>query len=148
MRLEVGELEVEERRLGAELGVLFGLDADTPATHITRLLLMDGEPGARMLDVVNPDVPLPPPARLRRALERGQMVLDILLKQGVPVAYNRSHIRACVLTGRDRVGRALGVGKATAALEIEHVTCTAARRSSTRRTSSYRAASICTSFAG
>ena len=125
VRLEVGELEVEERRLGAELGVLFGLDADTPATHITRLLLMDGEPGARMLDVVHPDVPLPPPARLRRALERGQMVLDILLKQGVPVAYNRSHIRACVLTGRDRVGRALGVGKATAALEIEHVTCTA-----------------------
>jgi len=30
-----------------------------------------------------------------------------------------------VLTRRDRVGRALGVTETTAALEIEHVTCTA-----------------------
>jgi DNA-binding GntR family transcriptional regulator len=78
-----------------------------------------------MRDVVHPSIQLPPPARLRRALERGQMVLDVLLKQGIPVAYNRSHIMACVLTRRDKVGKALGVTATTAALEIEHVTCTA-----------------------
>ena len=53
------------------------------------------------------------------------MVLDVLLKQGVPVAYNRSHIMARVLTRRDPIGRALAVSETTAALEIEHVTCTA-----------------------
>ena len=53
------------------------------------------------------------------------MVLDLLIKQGVPVAYTRAHILARVLTKRDRVGSALGVGETTAALEIEHVTCTA-----------------------
>jgi len=92
---------------------------------ITRVVLLDGSPGAHMRDVVHPTIQLPPPAKLKRALERGQMVLDVLLKQGIPVAYNRSHIKACVLTKRDRVGKALGVTATTAALEIEHVTCTA-----------------------
>ena len=86
---------------------------------------MDGQRGSFMRDVVHPEVELPPPARLRQALERGQMVLDVLLGQGVPVAYTRAHISARVLTKRDRVGRALGVGETVAALEIDHVTSTA-----------------------
>jgi DNA-binding GntR family transcriptional regulator len=53
------------------------------------------------------------------------MVLDVLLKAGIPVAFNRLHIVARVLGGRDPIGKALGVTDATAALEIEHVTCTA-----------------------
>jgi DNA-binding GntR family transcriptional regulator len=125
VRLELGHLEIEQRPLGSELGRLFELDPETPATTITRVVVMDGAPGAHMSDVVHPNIPLPPPARLRHALERGQMVLDVLLKQGVPVAYNRSHIMARVLTRRDRIGRALGVTETTAALEIEHLTCTA-----------------------
>ena len=40
----------------------------------------------------------PSPAKLRQALERGQMVLDVLLKADVPVAYNRSHIAPAMLT--------------------------------------------------
>jgi GntR family transcriptional regulator len=124
VKLEVGELEVAESRLGPEASELFGLDADTPAMTVTRVLLMDGEPGAWMRDVVHPNVDLPAPSRLRQALERGQMVLDVLLSQGVSVAYTRAHISARVLTKRDRVGRALAVGETVAALEIDHVTCT------------------------
>jgi GntR family transcriptional regulator len=123
--LGLGHLEVEQLPLGAEQGMLFDLDPETPATTITRVVQLDGSPGAHMRDVVHPSIHLPPPARLRRALERGQMVLDVLLKQGIPVAYNRSHIMARVLTRRDDVGKALGVDETTAALEIEHVTCTA-----------------------
>jgi DNA-binding GntR family transcriptional regulator len=125
LRLELAHLEIERCALGAEQARLFGLDPQTTATTITRVLVMDGVPGAHMRDVVHPSVALPPPSRLRRALERGQMVLDVLLKQRVPVAYNRSHIMARVLTKRDPLGRALAVGATTAALEIEHVTCTA-----------------------
>jgi DNA-binding GntR family transcriptional regulator len=123
--LELGELEVQESRLGPEVAKLFGLDADTLAVSVTRVLLMDGEPGAWMRDVVHPDIELPPPSRLRQALERGQMVLDVLLKSGVPVAYTRAHITARVLTRRDRIGKALGVTDTVAALEIDHDTCTA-----------------------
>lgn len=125
VRLEVSELEIEEIPLGPELGRLFDFDADTPATAVTRVLLMDGSPGAYMRDVVRPDIELPTAAKLRRTLERGKMILDVLLKQGVPVAYNRLHIMARVLTGEEPVGRALGVTETTAALEIEHATCTA-----------------------
>jgi DNA-binding GntR family transcriptional regulator len=123
--LEVGELTIEEQRLGPEGGEIFGVPAETSALTVTRVLLLDGQPGSWMRDVVNPEVELPPPAVVRQALERGEMVLDLLLAHGVPVAYTRAHILARVVTRRDRVGRALGVAETTAALEIEHVTCTA-----------------------
>ena len=123
--LELGELGIEETRLGPEAAELFELDPETQAVTVTRVLLLDGQPGSWMRDVVNPGVELPPLPRIRQSLERGEMVLDILLKHGVPVAYTRAHIMARVVTRRDRVGRALGVTETTAALEIEHTTCTA-----------------------
>jgi DNA-binding GntR family transcriptional regulator len=122
--LKLGDLTIDEQRLGPEAGELFGLDPETPAVTVTRVLLIDGQPGSWMRDVVNPGVDLPPRSRLRQALERGEMVLDVLLKHGVPVAYTRAHILARVVSKRDRVGKALAVSETTAALEIEHTTCT------------------------
>jgi GntR family transcriptional regulator len=123
--LALGHLEIEQVALDAEQAEQFGVAPGTPATAIVRVVLLDGSPGAHMRDVVHPQIKLPSPARLRQALERGQMVLDVLLKAGVPVAYNRLQIKPRVLTSRDGIGRALGVTATTAALEIEHVTCTA-----------------------
>ncbi len=125
VRLELGALEVAVEPLGEELGTLFGLGPRTPATSITRVLLMDGRPGAWMRDVVHPEVALPAPDGLRAALERGDMVLDVLLARGVPVAYTRAHISGRMLTRRDRVGKALDVGETLAAVQIDHVTSTA-----------------------
>jgi DNA-binding GntR family transcriptional regulator len=125
IKLELGELGIEERRLGPEMGKLFGVDPDTHATHVTRVLVLDGEAGAWMRDIVHPSVELPSPARLRKMLESGDMVLDVLLKQDVPVAYTRLHITARVVTKRDRIGKALAVDDTVAAIEIDHVTCTA-----------------------
>jgi len=125
VRLEVADLDIQEKPLGHDLGRLFGLDPATPATTVNRVLLMDGQPGARMTDVVRPDIRLPAPAKLRAALERGQMVLDVLLKQGVPVAYNSLRIGARVIAPDDPLGIAMGVAETTAALQIEHETCTA-----------------------
>jgi DNA-binding GntR family transcriptional regulator len=123
--LKLGELEIERRRAGPELGKLFGVDPGIDAVTVTRVLLMDGQRGSYMRDVVHPEVELPSSSRLRQALERGGMVLDVLLAQGVPVAYTRAHILARLLTKRDRVGKALGVDETVAALEIDHVTSTA-----------------------
>jgi DNA-binding GntR family transcriptional regulator len=125
VKLEVGDLTVERRPLRPETAELFGLSAETPAMQITRVLLMDGEPGAWMRDVVHPDVELPSTPRIRAQLEKGEMVLDLLLSAGAPVAYTRAHITARVLTKRDRIGKALEVDEPVAALEIDHVTCTA-----------------------
>jgi GntR family transcriptional regulator len=123
--LEVGDLTVEDRPLRPETAEIFGVPASTTATQVTRVLLLDGEPGAWMRDVVHPSVELPSAARIKSVLEKGEMVLDILLKQGVPVAYTRAHITARVLTKRDRIGKALAVDDPVAAIEIDHVTCTA-----------------------
>ena len=54
VKLEVGDLTVEERPCRPETAEIFGLPAETPAVQITRVLLMDGEPGAWMRDAVHP----------------------------------------------------------------------------------------------
>jgi DNA-binding GntR family transcriptional regulator len=123
--LELGSLEIDERRVGPEVGELFGVDPDTKATHFTRVLILDGDAGAWMRDIVHPEIELPSAARLEKMLSSGDMVLDVLLKQDVPVAYTRLHITTRLLTKRDRVGKALAVDDPVAALEIDHVTCTA-----------------------
>jgi GntR family transcriptional regulator len=125
VEIGVGELSIEERPLATEVADVFDVERGTPATHFTRVLVLDGRPGAWMRDVVNPAVKLPPVARMRAALERGEMVLDLLLKAGAPVAYTRAHIKARVVSKRDAVGKALGVDETLAALEIDHVTCDA-----------------------
>jgi GntR family transcriptional regulator len=119
--LSVRDLEIEELRLGAEAGDAFGLPADTPAWTVTRTILADGEPVAMMRDVVRPGVSLPPEKRLRRAVEGGSMVLDVLLEQGVQIAFAVTHVRPRLLSGRERAGRALGVQGATAVLELEEI---------------------------
>jgi GntR family transcriptional regulator len=119
--LAVRDLEIGDHRLGTEAGEAFGLDPDAAACTITRVVLADGEPVALMRDVVRPGVSLPDGPALRRALERGRMVLDILLGMGVPVAFAATRVRPLLLTGRERAGRALGVTGTTAVLELEEV---------------------------
>ena len=119
--LAVRDLQVAERRLGHELGDVFGLDPHTPAWTITRTILADAEPVAVMRDVVRPGVALPPERAVRSAIEAGGMVLDVLLGHGVPVAFAITRVRPHMVTGRERVGRALGVQGATAVLELEEI---------------------------
>jgi GntR family transcriptional regulator len=110
--------------VGARIGELLDVDPARPAVTVSRMLLLDGEPWASMRDVVHPDVELPPPARVRQSLQRGQMVLDLLKESGIPVAYARTHITARLVSPADPVGKALGVSGTSAALELEHVTRT------------------------
>jgi GntR family transcriptional regulator len=119
--LAVRDLEVAELRLGREVGDVFGLDPGMPAWTITRTIVADGEPVAVMRDVVRPGIALPPARAVRSAIEAGGMVLDVLLGHGVPVAFARTHVRPLLITGRERVGRALGVQGATAVLELEEI---------------------------
>ena len=65
--------------LGAEAAEAFGIDPETPVLTVVRTILADGEPVAMMRDTVRPGIELPPEKRLRRAVEGGSMVLDILL---------------------------------------------------------------------
>jgi len=119
--LSVRDLEVVEQRVGSEVAQVFGLDPDTPAWTITRTIMADREPVAVMRDVVRPGVPLPRERDLRRAIESGGMVLDVLLDHGVAIAFAVTRVRPLMISNRERVGRALEVQAATAVLVLEEV---------------------------
>jgi len=119
--LTVRALEIVERRLGAELGEVFGVSPDAQAWTVSRTILADREPVAVMRDVVRPGVALPPEKRIRRAIEGGGMVLDVLLEQGIAVAFAVTHVRPRMISSREEVGRALDVQGATAVLELEEI---------------------------
>ena len=58
---------------------------------------------------------------LRAALERGQMVLDILIELGVPVTFARTRVIPALLGPRERAGKLLGVRRTTAVMELEEL---------------------------
>jgi DNA-binding GntR family transcriptional regulator len=119
VQLTLGELRIERQPLDAAGAAQFGVEPGMPATTITRLLLADGEAAATMVDTIHPNVELPTDTRLRKAMERGDMVLDVLQAQGLPVAYANTRIVPRLMSGRERTGKALGIAGATAVLELQ-----------------------------
>ena len=119
--LTIAELTIDTVALGAELAERFGLEPGAVAQRISRVLVAGGEPAALMVDVVRPGVELPSEAKLRRELERGVMVLDVLLARDVPIAFARTTVRSRLVSRRERAGRLLGLRGATAMLELEEV---------------------------
>jgi DNA-binding GntR family transcriptional regulator len=118
VKLTVDDLVIERAELTAELAHTFGVDPATPAPSISRVLLADGEPAAIMVDTIHPDIELPAERRLRRAVERGDMVLDVLVGRGVPIAYANTRIVPRLIRARERAGKALATQGTTAVLEL------------------------------
>jgi GntR family transcriptional regulator len=119
VKLTLGHLGIEQAPLDADGASKFAVETGTPATCISRLLLANGEPAAAMVDTIHPSTQLPSDARLRKAMERGDMVLDVLTAEGVPVAYANTRIVPRLMSARERVGKALGLTGSTAVLELQ-----------------------------
>jgi GntR family transcriptional regulator len=119
--LAAAKLRIEQRAIGIEVGELLSLDPSTNVTTIFRVLLANDSPAAVMFDVVHPSVELPAMSRLERTLERGRMVLDVLVDLHLPVAFARTRVMPCLVTPREQVGKALQMRRTTAALELEEV---------------------------
>ena len=82
VKLGAQDLKIETVALDRDLAERLGVEPGTTATRVERVVVADGRPLALMVDTVHPDVPLPSEARLRRAISRGEMVLDVLLARG------------------------------------------------------------------
>lgn len=119
--LTAARLRIERRAVGREVGEMLELEAETEVTTIFRVLMTAGQPVAVMSDIVHPSVELPEPDKLQRHLEDGQMVLDVLIGIGVPVAFAQTHVMPALVTPREQVGKALQINRTTAALELEEV---------------------------
>jgi GntR family transcriptional regulator len=121
LTLSALELEIVRRSAGREAGDALGIAPIAQVVAISRVLAADGMPVAVMTDIVHPSVELPAEDRLRASLERGQMVLDVLIAIGVPVTFSRTHVIPTLITPRERAGRLLGIRSVTAALELDEL---------------------------
>ena len=125
VKLTLGELAIADEPLDEEGAGNFGLEPGTLATTVSRLVLADGEPAATMVDTIHPEVRPRSDARLRKAMERGDMVIDVLATEGVPLAYANTRIVPRLTSARERIGKALGLTGTTAVLELHetyHIT--------------------------
>jgi GntR family transcriptional regulator len=121
VRLGVRDARIERAVVDEELAELLDVKAGVEATQITRVVLREGAPIALMVDTVRPGIALPGDDALLAALERGDMVLDILVAHGVPVAFANTRIASALIGPGDRAGQALGVTEPTAVLALEEV---------------------------
>jgi GntR family transcriptional regulator len=121
--LELSSLDVKlsRRAVGGQVGEALGLEPSDKAMTIARTLVAGETPVAVMFDVVHPGIELPAEDRLRADLERGRMVLDVLIEIGVAVTYARTRVLPALLTPRERAGKLLGVRRTTAGLELEEL---------------------------
>jgi GntR family transcriptional regulator len=117
-KLTTRDLDLEQIKVPGYIAEELSLRRGTRAPQITRTLLADGIVAAHMRDVVHPDHELPPLEELRSALDAGQMVLDVLAERGDPIAFARTQVRPRLIEPDSTVGRALGVNRVTAALEL------------------------------
>ncbi len=115
------DLTIERRPVGGDAGEALGLAPTARAITFSRTLVADDEPMAVMFDIVHPSVTLPAEDALRRELEGGKMVLDVLIDAGVPVAFARTRVVPSLLGPRERAGKVLGVRSTTAVLELEEL---------------------------
>ena len=114
--------------MGSGLGEVFGVDPDREAITFHRVLLVDGERGATMRDVIHPELQDPdrrPRPAHARALRDGARPGT---RRGIPVSFATAHIRPRLVTRKERLGRELELRETVAAQELETRMCTAEGR--------------------
>ena len=121
VELGARDLTIETVALDRELADRLDVEPGAAATRVERVVVADGRPLVLMVDTVHPDVPLPSEARLRRAIDGGDMVLDVLLGEGVPIAYSETSIAARLITPEDAEAASLRVRRPTAVLQLDEL---------------------------
>ena len=119
LKLVQRKIRIEREPLGSGLATVFERPAETLAPTISRVILVDGRPNAIMHDVVHPDVELPSDAALVQAFERGEMLLDVLVAQGLPITFSATRILPVLIDRHEADGKALEVRRTMAGLELQ-----------------------------
>jgi GntR family transcriptional regulator len=116
-------VKADSEQLRVEAGPTTSEEADAlelpdggEVTRVSRVLLLDGEAAAWMIDVLPADVI--PAAKVRECLSSHQMVLDLLLDEGIPVAFSEVEVSAALLGPGQPAGTLPGLDQAAAALVL------------------------------
>jgi len=109
-------LRVEAGRSTPEEGDALELPVNGEVTRVSRVLLLDGEAAAWMIDVLPADVI--PAGKIKERLSSHQMVLDLLLDERIPVAFSEVEVSTALLDPGQPAGRFLGLDQPVAALML------------------------------
>src|SRR5262245_22057112 len=124
-RLAVRDLQIEQARVPGYVAEALRIRRATRVPLIQRTLMADGSVAAHMRDFVHPEIELPSSEELRGAVGSGEMVLDVLVGAGVPIAFARTQVRPRLVEPGSRLGEAMEAARVTAALELVEVICLA-----------------------
>jgi len=116
LKADSEQLRVEADRTKREEAEALELPMDGEVTRISRVLLLDGEAAAWMIDVLPADVI--PAGKVKERLSSHQMVLDLLLDEGIPVAFSEVEVSTALLDPGQPAGGLLGLNQPTAALML------------------------------
>jgi GntR family transcriptional regulator len=116
LKTDSEHLHVEAAPTTAEEAEALELPVTGEVTRVSRVLLLDGEPAAWMIDVFPADVI--PAGEIKERLSSHQMVLDLLLDEGIPVAFSEVEVSTALLDPGQPAGALLGLHQPTAALML------------------------------
>jgi DNA-binding GntR family transcriptional regulator len=119
LELTVSDISIAREPVSVDLAGELGLRPGEEAPVVERILVADGRPAAHMRDWLHPGLDLPPNDELEDALQRGNMVLDVLLDRGVPVAFARTDVTPRLVEQDDPIATALAVDPPLAVLELQ-----------------------------
>jgi GntR family transcriptional regulator len=89
---------------------------DTPLARVSRVLLVEGNPAAWMVDVVVESII--GVDEVRERFRPDAMLLDLLVSEGVSVGYSQMSIEAVMIGPKDHLGDRLGLKVDSAALSL------------------------------
>ena len=110
------QLHVEAAPTTVEEAEALELPVNGEVTRVSRALLLDGEPAAWMIDVFPADVISA--GEIKERLSSHQMVLDLLIDEGIPVTFSEVEVSTALLDPGQQAGRFLGLDQPVAALML------------------------------
>jgi GntR family transcriptional regulator len=116
LKADSEQLHVEAAPSTREEAEALELPRGGEVNRISRVLLLDGEAAAWMIDVLPADVI--PARKVTERLSSHQMVLDLLLDEGIPVAFSEVEVSTALLDPGQPAGTLLGLSQPAAALML------------------------------
>ena len=116
LKLDSRSLDIESVGAEPDEAAVLEVPEGSPLARVSRVLLVEGNPAAWMVDVVPESV-----IDVRKVRERFRpdaMLLDLLVSEGVPVGFSQMRIEAIVLDSDIPVGDKLGLRTPSAALAL------------------------------
>lgn len=110
------DLRVESASADPKEAAALDVPAGTPLTKVSRILLVNGDPAAWMLDIVPEELMAAEVIESRFRPEA--MLLDLLVTEGLSIGFSKLSIEAEIVDPEDEIGKKLSLASPAAALSL------------------------------